>query len=397
MILLNKGKDETELQYIWRICSAKDAGTIDMTWDELAEILNKNLREDESEYYGSSAYRKKYQQAKLFRDEVFSKEESIEYQNELVVQKRELEKQKQQLSDERVEYKRLIRQEARKESFIDMVKRVICEETPPMNILVHYTLLDGENDLLCHLTDIHTGIEINNYKNVFNEDVLKQRIEKYTSDILDIKGLHQSQNCYLVIGEILSGLIHSNLRLQNNMDLMEQFKYISELIAAMLIRLANHFNNIFVYTTPGNHSRVVAKKEDALDGENMDILLPFYLKARLQNIENISICDNKIEPEIAMFNIRGNNVFSAHGHKDAPATVVQNFTMMFGIKPDIVLLGHRHLNGLTTVYDTKVIESGCVSGTDAYAMSIRKTNRPEQTVSVISENGLVCLYDVQLD
>lgn len=397
MILLNKGKDETELQYIWRICSAKDAGTIDMTWDELAEVLNKNLREDESEYYGSSAYRKKYQQAKLFRDEVFSKEESIEYHNELVVQKRELEKQKQQLSDERVEYKRLIRQEARKESFIDMVKRVICEETPPMNISVHYTLLDGENDLLCHLTDIHTGIEINNYKNVFNEDVLKQRIEKYTSDILDIRGLHQSQNCYLVIGEILSGLIHSNLRLQNNMDLMEQFKYVSELIAVMLIRLANHFNNIFVYTTPGNHSRVVAKKEDALDGENMDILLPFYLKARLQNIENISICDNKIEPEIAMFNIRGNNVFSAHGHKDAPATVVQNFTMMFGIKPDIVLLGHRHLNGLTTVYDTKVIESGCVSGTDAYAMSIRKTNRPEQTVSVISENGLVCLYDVQLD
>ena len=70
---------------------------------------------------------------------------------------------------------------------------------------------------------------------------------------------------------------------------------------------------------------------------------------------------------------------------------------MFGIKPDIVLLGHRHLNGLTTVYDAKVIESGCVSGTDAYAMSIRKANRPEQTVSVIGDDGLICLYDVQLD
>ena len=71
--------------------------------------------------------------------------------------------------------------------------------------------------------------------------------------------------------------------------------------------------------------------------------------------------------------------------------------MMFGIKPDIVLLGHRHLNGLTTVYDTKVIESGCVSGTDAYAMSIRKVNKPEQTVSVIGDDGLVCLYDIQLN
>ena len=129
----------------------------------------------------------------------------------------------------------------------------------------------------------------------------------------------------------------------------------------------------------------------------MDVLLPFYLKAKLQNINNIDICENNIDPEIAMFNIRGNNVFASHGHKDNPASVVQNFTMMFGIKPDIVLLGHRHLNGLTTVYNTKVIESGCCSGTSQYAMSIRKTNRPEQTVSVVGHDGLVCLYDIQLD
>lgn len=311
--------------------------------------------------------------------------------------KREIQKEKQKLSDERVEFNRQIRQEARKESYVDMVKRIICEDTEPMNVNVHYTLFNSQTDLLCHLTDIHTGIEINTWKNVFNEDVLKQRIEKYTSDILDIRGLHQSQNCYLIIGEILSGLIHSNLRLQNNMDLMEQFKYVSELISAMLVRLANNFNHIYVYTTPGNHSRISPKKEDSLDGENMDVLLSFYLKARLQNVDNVSICDNTIEPEIAMFNIRGNNVFSAHGHKDSPANVVQNFTMMFGIKPDIVLLGHRHTNGLTTVYDTKVIESGCVSGSDAYAVSIRKTNKPEQTVSVIGENGLICLYDIKLD
>jgi hypothetical protein len=316
-------------------------------------------------------------------------------ENKLLLQ--EVKKEKQKLSDERVEFNRQIRQEARKESYADLVKRIICEDVEPINIPVHYTLFNGTTDLLCHLSDIHTGIEINNWKNVFNEDVLKRRIEKYTSDILDIRGLHQSQDCYLVIGEILSGLIHNNLRLQNNMDLMEQFKYVSELISAMLVRLAYNFNHVYVYTTPGNHSRVVARKEDALDGENMDVLLPFYLKAKMQNIDNISILDNTIEPEIAMFNIRGNNVFSAHGHKDSPATVVQNFTMMFGIKPNIVLLGHRHTNGLTTVYDTKVIESGCVSGSDDYAVSIRKTNKPEQTVSVIGDKGLICLYDIQLD
>ena len=319
---------------------------------------------------------------------------NIDVDNEELIKMR---KEKIKLSDARVEYNRLIRQEARKESYVDMVKRIICENVEPMNIPVHYTLFNSSTDLLVHLTDIHTGIEIHNWKNDFNADILKQRIEKFTSDILDIRGQHDSENCYLVIGEILSGIIHNNLRLQNNMDLMEQFKYVSELISAMLSRMANHFNHIYVYTTPGNHSRISPKKEDALDGENMDVLLPFYLKARLQNIENVSICDNTIEPEIAMFNIRGNNVFAAHGHKDNPSSVVQNFTMLFGIKPDIVLLGHRHTNGLTTVYDTKVIESGSVSGADAYAVSIRKVSKPEQTVSVIGEDGLICLYDIKLD
>ena len=323
-----KLENENYHSYIWRMDELIQSGKY-QNWKEITPMVNTELfSDDESQYRDESAYRKAVKYARDFYEAgVFGSED--EYFKKLRIEKQELQKAKQQLSDERVEFNRQIRQEARKESYVDMVKRIICEDTEPMNMSVHYTLFNSETDLLCHLTDIHTGIEINNWKNVFNEDVLRQRIERYTSDILDIRGLHQSQDCYLVIGEILSGLIHSNLRLQNNMNLMEQFKYISELISAMLIRLANNFNHIYVYITPGNHSRISPKKEDSLDGENMDVLLPFYLKARLQNVDNVSICDNTIEPEIAMFNIRGNNVFSAHGHKDSPANVVQNFTLMF--------------------------------------------------------------------
>lgn len=372
---------------------SKINGENDYDWSELKDKYSvkcnpDTIRKGSSTIFGGK-FRSEYEKSKMENKPVDI--------NELDIKIQEMRKEKIKLSDARVEYNRLIRQEARKESYADMVKRIICEDVKPTNVTVHYNLFNSSTDLLCHMTDLHCGIEIHNWKNNFDENELKRRIDKFTSDILDIRGVHQSENCYLVIGEILSGLIHNNLRLQNNMDLMEQFKYVSELISAMLTRMANHFNHIYVYTTPGNHSRISAKKEDCLDGENMDILLPFYLKARLQNIDNVSICDNTIEPEIAMFNIRGNNVFASHGHKDSPSSVVQNFTMMFGIKPDIVLLGHRHLNGLTTVYDTKVIESGCVSGADAYAVSIRKVNKPEQTVSVIGDNGLVCLYDIQLD
>lgn len=374
---------------------SKIDGENDYDWSEIKDKYEINCNSDTIRKSSSTPFggkmRSEYEKYRIGLNK------NISNDSELDVKIQEMRREKIKLSDARVEYNRLIRQEARKESYADMVKRIICENVEPMNIPVHYTLFNSSTDLLVHLTDIHTGIEIHNWKNDFDSDILKQRIEKFTSDILDIRGMHQSENCYLVVGEILSGIIHNNLRLQNNMDLMEQFKYVSELISAMLSRMANHFNHIYVYTTPGNHSRISPKKEDALDGENMDVLLPFYLKARMQNFENITICDNNIEPEIAMFNIRGNNIFAAHGHKDSSSNVVQNFTLMFGIKPQIVLLGHRHTNSMETVYDTKVIQSGCVSGSDNYATSIRKTNRPEQTVSVIGDGGLICLYDIQLD
>ena len=391
--------NETPKAYRIRLYKNKDLYGLNN--EEIGKLCNEAFGVEWTE----SAHRKKtqnylkgYYDAKAELGDASQQLQNMIDENKVLIQ--EVKKEKQKLSDERVEYNRQIRQEARKESYADMVKRIICENVEPIkfwDLTYHFINPKEEADLLCHLTDIHAGIYIKNWKNIFNEDILKTRIEKYINKIKDVRGRHNASNCYIVIGEILSGLIHNNLRLQNNMDLMEQFKYVSELISAMLEELSHYFENIYVYTTPGNHSRVSPKKEDALDGENMDLLLPFYLKARLQNIPSIHICDNEIDPEIAIFDIRGNTVMAAHGHKDSPSSVVQNFTLMFEKRPDIVLLGHRHLNGLTTVYDTKVIESGCVSGTDQYAVSIRKVNRPEQTISVVNRDGLECIYDIQLD
>lgn len=65
-INLQKVSDESQLEYIWRLCSAKDNGVLELTWVELADILNKELIDDESEYLGESAYRKKVPTSKGF-------------------------------------------------------------------------------------------------------------------------------------------------------------------------------------------------------------------------------------------------------------------------------------------------------------------------------------------
>ena len=389
-------ENESDEELIYRVCSQKDAIG---TWDDVKDVLNELLDCD----YGESTYRKKFQAfQKLMQANEHKFLDDDNYIKELRLERQELAKEKQKLSDERTELNRQIREQARKESYLDMIKNVLCDNTQPFEFNFNKNKIEdlcilSNKDLIVHITDVHTGIFIDNFKNHFDEDTLKKRIEKYTSKIIEIQELHKAENCYIIASELISGLIHNNLRLQNNLDLMEQFKLVSLLIATMIKELVSHFNEIYVYTVEGNHSRIVAKKEDSLQGENMDILFPFYLEAKLQNYPSVHIEENTICQDIAIFNVRGNNVFASHGDKDAPSTVVQNYTMMFGVKPNLVYLGHRHTNGMTTVYDTKVIESGCVSGTDQYALSIRKCNRPEQTISVIDENGLVCLYDIQLD
>ena len=389
-------ENESDEELIYRVCSQKD---VIGTWDDVKDVLNELLDCD----YGESTYRKKFQAfQKLMQANEHKFLDDDNYIKELRLERQELAKEKQKLSDERTELNRQIREQARKESYLDMVKNVLCDNTQPFEFNLNKNKIEdlcilSNKDLIVHITDVHTGIFIDNFKNHFDEDTLKKRIEKYTSKIIEIQELHKAENCYIIASELISGLIHNNLRLQNNLDLMEQFKLVSLLIATMIKELVSHFNEIYVYTVEGNHSRIVAKKEDSLQGENMDILFPFYLEAKLQNYPSVHIEENTICQDIAIFNVRGNNVFASHGDKDAPSSVVQNYTMMFGVKPNLVYLGHRHTNGMTTVYDTKVIESGCVSGTDQYALSIRKCNRPEQTISVIDENGLVCLYDIQLD
>lgn len=398
---MNFHMDESENleHFIWRLGQAKDSGILDMSWDDIADVINKEIGNEDMPF-SSSAFRKPYQQAKRFYDAgVFGEMSDGEYLKELQSQKQELEKQKVKVRDERNELKRVIREEARKESFKDQVLRSIAEsDCHPLlydEMKKFEGVLKSDNDLIISMTDLHTGIEIDNYFNKFNEDILRERMNRYLDKIFEVQLRHGSENAHVILSELVSGIIHTELRIENNQNLIDQFLIAANYISQFLSELSYRFEEVNVYMCPGNHSRISPKKEDSLKGENIDHLAIPFLEAKLQNFENIEFHNNNIEESIAMFSVRGNIIMASHGDKDSPGNVVQKFTLMFGMRPDLVYLGHRHTNAMTTVYDTKVIQSGCISGSDNYCMDKRLKNKPEQTISVVTENGLECLYDMK--
>lgn len=394
-------ESENECQYLWRLGQAKDSGQLDADWNEIAKLMNAEFG-DPDKPYSEAAWRKPYQMSKKFFEAgVFNRLDEDKYFKELQIQKQELEKEQVKIRDERNELRRVIREEARKESYKDQILRSISEyQCNPLEYDKNKQfngVLKTDNDLIISCTDIHAGIEIDNYFNKFNEDILRDRFNQYLDKIFEVQLRHGSENAYVILSELISGIIHNELRIENNQNLIEQFLTVTDYISQFLSELSYHFNNVNVYICPGNHSRISPKKEDSLKGENIDHLAIPFLEAKLQNFKNIMFNTNKIEESIAMFDVRNNVVMASHGDKDAPSNVVQKFTLLFGIRPSLVYLGHRHTNGLTTVYNTKVVESGTMAGTDNYALDLRLHSKPSQTISVVTRNGLDCLYDVKFD
>ena len=397
---LHKLENENLEQYIWRLGTAKDDGSIDMNWDELAEFINKEIGNEDMPYT-SSAFRKPYQQAKRFYDAgVFDSPSEDSRCDELDVKKQELLKQQVKMRDERNELNRVIREEARKESYKEQLLRTIKEYD--CNPLAYDEdkqfsgYLKTDNDLICTFFDVHTGLNVDNFLNRFNQDVLRERMNRYLDKIFEVQLRHGSENAYVILSELVSGIIHLGLRIENNQNLIEQFLTVTNYLTEFLAEMSYRFNNVNVYVCPGNHSRVQAKKEDNMRGENMDLLAIPYLSAKLQNFDNIVFHENVMDSSIAIFEVRDQKVFGVHGDKDYKSNVVQKLTMYTSIKPDIIFMGHMHTNAMLTSYDTKVIQAGCLSGGGAeYCMDKRLRNKAEQIIAVVTEDGLDCLYDVK--
>lgn len=398
----NRLTNESLESYIWRLGQAKDTGKFDGTWDDIADLINEAFP-DSNTFDSSSSYRRAYQGAKRFFEAgVFNTLSQNKYIDDIKKAKTDLEIEKVKVRDERNEYRKNIREQARRDYYKSQIEEAVSNAVTEPLEYDKYKKFDGvinsDNDLLVSLTDLHAGLEIDSFFNKFDENVLKNRINQYLDKIFEVFLRHSSENVYVVIGEVCSGIIHNTLRLENNMNLVEQFLIVVNYISEFIAELSYKFKNVHVYVTPGNHSRITQKKEESLRGENMDFLIIPYLEAKLQNFENTHFHANTIDEYTAMFNIRNTKVASVHGDRDDVSSVVQKLAMYFTIKPDIVLMGHRHTNALSTVYDTKCIQAGCLSGSgDYYTKDLKLRNKPEQVIAVVNNNGLDCFYDVKFD
>ena len=374
---------ESDLEYGFRLIGIKlEEKPDDLDWQDLVDLLNLDVHRDTLRKSVTGCPFSGYAVWKHFKN--LAGKVTSSASKELV----EIKKATIKMRDERNELNKKYRELSRAEKLIDIFKEHITQNIGCTFKKKETPRIQSNNDMVVLLSDVHYGIDINNSHNVYNPEVAKSRLEHYLAEIVNIQQMHKSENCYLILGgDLISGTIHSKIRLENIENVVDQIKNVSVLLENFIEQLSSVFFNVHVYETPGNHSRLFPNKDENQKGELLDKLIPHYLKASLRNLQNVHIHQNKIDDEICTFMIRGKTLAGIHGDKDTMNTAPANMRNLLGYKPDIIVMAHRHFDATMTIDQTTVIQNGSLSGMDNYTVERRLVGYPEQTVFVVSDKS----------
>ena len=359
-----------ELSYLWSIGQAKDNGNYDGTWDDIANLVNLYYRNDESEYRTSSAYRKPYEQAKKFYESgVFNKFSEDEYINKLNDSKREAEREKVKLRDERRAWSK--------------------------NHNVNY--FTSDNDMIVLLSDLHIGATFDNRFGKFDTDVAYSRMSEFLAKTIELQKIHNSENCYVLsLGDQISGIIHKTIQVTNRENVVEQVKIATELIASFCYALTKHFNNVNLISVSGNHTRLTPNKDNAMHDDRLDDLISWAVGLSLYNVENFHVVENDIDTSIATFDIRGKTYVATHGDYDGfNKGDTQKLVSMIREFPEAWFSGHMHTIAVDEVNEIKMVRGGSIAGSgDDYTIEKRLSGKPSQLVCVVDKEGIKAYYPI---
>lgn len=394
--MLERMPGETALQHHKRLIDGKlvDKTLADYDYAELAPYVYGQ------DYSADVARRMMYGSEKtlqLLAAETATAKSNDPLMAELEMKKIELQKERQRFFDQRMEFNRAVRNQAREDELKEILARTIEAGKLPELQYEPFDTYSSDTDLIVSLNDIHYGAQHENYWSKYDSNICKQMFVKYLESIIKIAETHRSQDCYVTCnGDAISGVIHQSIRVTNKENVIEQITGVSELIAQFLAELSAHFSNVYFSSVAGNHSRI-EKKDDAVLQERLDDLVEWYLKARMSTFDNVHIGNGeKIDSTIQVMGVRGLNYLSVHGDFEPTITSVTNLQVMVGRPIYAVLMGHRHHNSTDVVQGIKIVQSGSFLGTDNYCISKRLFGKPEQIVCVVDDSGIRCTYDIDL-
>lgn len=360
----------------------KVEGTVNETWEDVVDELGINVHPDSLRKSFTGGRYGGYQVAKYYQDKFtneYCAQEEIEKIESL---KNEIYKEKVKLSDQRRELRKYFTSEARYENLVDVLKKEIATldmlpkkvigQEVNKNIAPKYAILQ--------LSDWHAGELVDTQWNCYSIDIMKDRAIQLTNKVKGYALAYNITDLMVEInGDMTHGLINIANRVQSEEDVVSQIIIVSEVLSNMINELKPYFRSIKVTTTLGNHGRLMPDKKASIGKENMEMLIPEFLRLRLD--KDISIVTSH-GLDFMKYEFAGRIICLSHGQNDKISSVIEDFSKIYKVVPDEVHLGHIHSHKDLNCSNIYITINGSLVGSDEYALSIREVTKPSQNLIV---------------
>lgn len=250
--------------------------------------------------------------------------------------------------------------------------------------------VDTEDVVLC-LGDFHYGEVVDPEETggiaVYNIDVAQARLEHTIDTAIKMAkeklrgGYHLPRLYVFGLGDWVSGIIHDELEISNEVQIVSQVLESGELLEEALLKLCQHFEEVIFVGVVGNHGRV--KQERYFKGKainNYDFLVYKMVAKALKNQPNLTMRIPKSFWHIEA--VQGHRYLLMHGD------VIRQWMGMpwYGMQReylkwralaesfvggfDDLVIGHFHNPNIVTIQRDEIIVNGAFKGGDDYSLGI---------------------------
>lgn len=319
---------------------------------------------------------------------------SMDYLKELEDKTAILKREQQKFSDQRREYNKLLALEGRREHLearlVDAANNLaLTIGTVFDRVPVYTSVMDEEKEAVLVFSDWHYGMKTDNVFNRYDTDVCIERVRKTVYRAIDRIQTHGCSVLHVVIlGDLVHGNIHVSARVASEELACDQLMQVSEIMAQAIEMLSGYVDKTYVYSTYGNHARMVQNKQDSIHRDNMERLIPWWLTQRFKGSKNITImpCEDN---EFLFINSCGHEICASHGDLDSvrtsPRLLATLFHKKYGKNIEYILLGDKHHRESFDELGVTAMVCGSLCGTDDFANEKRLYSKPEQLLLIINK------------
>lgn len=389
-------------------CSNKVQKISDLDWVEICQKYNLDfnpdtIRKGSQPPLVGSAFVSEYYKWKESQRKTDDKED--EYFKELRAQKDTIYKEKRKLYDQRREYNKLLVSDARAEHLCEeLIKSAnrLKDEKPLIFEKKWFKPNVHKEAVLCW-ADWHYGMITDNIWNTYNTEICRERVKtlvEITKEFIALNNIDVLT--ILTLGDFAHGGIHTGCRVQSEEDVCDQLMHVAELMAEAINELSSVVNHIDVYSCYGNHMRTIQNKNDSIHSDNMEKVIPWWLRQRLQNNTKVEIIESEYK-EFTRVNILGKHICAVHGDlekdfKKIGVTINTIFSKKFGETIDYTISADKHHIEEFEQMGIKSVLVPCLCGTDDHANNGRLYSDAGQTLMIFNDvYGRESTYHIPLN